>query len=141
MDAPCDTDDGPDTNLLLPLSAALGHSMLGVLHGTRKRPLLLCGSLVHTLLLPELMLFDPEQQPLLVALHAGPDAPLRRFVSGLLQHGAKGSPVLYLVVALRLGACIPDAPQLLGWYHEELKQLLLFAAPLEASLHTKASTA
>lgn len=118
-------------------AASLAHSLLQVLHGNKKRPFLLCGCLVNTLLLPELMLFDPRQQPQLVALHAGPDAPLRRFVGGVLQQGASGSPTAHLVVALRLAACVPAAPHLLGWYHEELQALLLFGTSIEGGLDSK----
>jgi hypothetical protein len=122
---------------LVALAASLAHSLLQVLHGNKKRPFLLVGCLVNTLLLPELMLFDPQQQPHLVALHAGPGAPLRRFVVGVLQQGSSGSPTAHLVVALRLGACVPAAPHLLGWYAEQLQALLLFGTSIEGGLDSK----
>lgn len=83
------------------------------------------------------MLFDPQQQPELAALHVGPDAPLRQFVGSVLQHGTKGSPTVHLVVALRLGACIPAAPYLLEWYAEQLQQLLMFSCTMEGGIDSK----
>jgi hypothetical protein len=136
------SDDSTPAEPLVPLAASLGRNLLQVLQGTKKRPLVLCGTLVNTLMLPELMLCDPQQHPTCVSLHAGPEAPLRRFVAGLLQQGpraSKGSPALHVVVALRLGACIPSAPQLLGWYADELRHLLLFGGTMEAGLETKVS--
>lgn len=131
--APADATNTP----LARLAASLSHALMQVLHSNKKRPLLLCASLVNTLLLPELMLFGQQQHPEFVALHAGPEAPLRRFVGAVLQYKAGSSPTLPVVVALRLGACIPAAPQLLGWYAEELKYLLLFGGAMEGGLETK----
>jgi hypothetical protein len=131
---------GDSNKPLAALASSLTSSFLQLMHTNRrqsKRPLVLCGALVNTVMLPELMVFNPQQQPQLVALHAGPDAPLRRFVGGLLQPGAKGSPTLYLAVALRLAACIPAAPHLLEWYAAELQQLLLFGTVMEAGIDNK----
>jgi hypothetical protein len=144
LDAPSTTGNSTPAGSLVPLAASLGRSLLQVLQGTKKRPLVLCGTLINTLMLPELMLFDTQQHPAFVSLHAGPEAPLRRFVAGLLQQGpraSKGSPALHVVVALRFGACIPSAPQLLGWYADELRHLLLFGGTMEAGLETKVSLA
>jgi hypothetical protein len=142
LDAPSASGDPTPAGPLVPLAASLGRSLLQVLQGTKKRPLVLCGTLINTLMLPELMLFDPQQYPTFVSLHDGHEAPLRRFVAGLLQQGpraSKGSPTLHVIVALRLGACVPSAPQLLEWYADELRHLLLFGGTMEAGLEIKVS--
>jgi hypothetical protein len=139
LNASC-SSGADSTEPLAALATSLTSNFLQLMHASRrqsKRPLVLCGALINTVMLPELMVFDPQQQPQLVALHAGPDAPLRRFVGGLLQPGAKGSPTLYLAVALRLAACVPAAPYLLEWYAAELQQLLLFGTAMEAGVDNK----
>lgn len=139
-DSAVDTDSsGSSADLLFQLAAVLSRNLLKVLLGSKKRQLLVSGALVNTLMLPELMVFDAAQQPQLVALHSGPEAPLRRFVADLLHQSAQGSPTFALVVALRLGACIPDAPELLGWYADELKHLLLFGATMDGGLEATVS--
>lgn len=131
-------DNSSSHNPLPSLAASLSHSLLQALHGSKKRPMLQCGALVNTLMLPELMVCDTQQQPHLLPLHSGPEAPFRRFIGSLLQEGGLGSRTLHLVVALRLASCIPDAPQLLCWYAAELKQLLLWSGgALEAGLEPK----
>jgi hypothetical protein len=122
--------------LLVPLAATLAHHLLNALHSSKQRLLLVCSSLVHCLLLPELMLVGRRATPSsalphLVQLHAGPQAPLRCFVAELLQCGSKGSPMLHLVVALRLAACIPLAPVLLTWYQGELLRLILHGVSMD----------
>lgn len=127
---------GADASPLAQLAATLGARLLDLLHATKRRQPLLCSAIVRCLLLPELMLASDD--PARAALHAAPDAPLRRFVAAVLQYSKQGSPVLHLVVALRLAACVPLEPRLLGWYRGELQQLLLWGAPPEGAPDARA---
>jgi hypothetical protein len=81
---------------------------------------------VNALLVPQLCVFDQQQQQHLAPLHEGTKAPLRCFIRGLLQQGQKGSPRLMLALGLQLGCYLACCPQLLVWYADELRQLLLF---------------
>ncbi|KAF8072749.1 TARBP1 [Scenedesmus sp. PABB004] len=127
------------------LAGGLSRGLLDMLLGAKKRPEALYSAALGALLLPGLCAFDPSAAPGLAALHAGDGAPLRGFVRGLLDIGAKGSPRLMLVLALHLSALLPAAPALLGWYAPELRRLglpsleacrerVLLAGPLDAEL-------
>lgn len=115
-----------DSSPLCNLASALGNSLLGVLQSSKKRPQLMYSLVINTLLLPELCVFNAAVPPELAALHAAPDAPLRRFIQGLIQQGSKGSPRLMLALGLLLGSYVSESPQLLVWYAAELRQLWMF---------------
>jgi hypothetical protein len=94
--------------------------------GSKKRPQIMYSLAVNALLVPQLCVFDQQQQHHLAPLHEGTKAPLRCFIRGLLQQGQKGSPRLMLALGLQLGCYLAACPQLLVWYADELRQLLLF---------------
>jgi len=105
----------------------LSNSLLGVLRNSKKRSQLMYTATINTLLLPQLCVFDPEQQQQVAALHTGSmEAAVRRFIQGVLQQGSKGSPRLMLVLATQLAAHITANPWLLTCYGDELRQLVMF---------------
>lgn len=99
------------------------------LTGSKKKPQLLYSLAVNAVMLPQLCIIDPHQQPHLAALHCGPSAPLKHFTQGLVQLGQKGSPRLMVVLGLQLGTYVSCCPHLLSWYGDELRQLVLFGVP------------
>ncbi|WIA08744.1 hypothetical protein OEZ85_008167 [Tetradesmus obliquus] len=112
--------------LLVPLAGAMANGLLDLMKGSKKRPQLMYSLAVNALLVPQLCVFDQQQQQQLAPLHEGAKAPLRSFIRGLLQQGQKGSPRLMLALGLQLGCYVACCPQLLVWYADELRQLLLF---------------
>lgn len=108
------------------LAGAIGTSLLNMLAGAVKRSQQLYGQVVSCLLLPQLCVLPGGAAHPLAALHVSMDAPLRRFVRGLLQQGLRGSPRLMLALALQLAAYLASCPVLVSWYADELRQLLLF---------------
>ncbi|KAF6260973.1 hypothetical protein COO60DRAFT_830876 [Scenedesmus sp. NREL 46B-D3] len=112
--------------LLVPLAGVMSSSLLDLMRGSKKRPQLMYSLAVNALLLPQLCVVDQHQQQQLAPLHEGTQAPLRCFIRGLLQQGQKGSPRLMLALGLQLGCYVACCPQLLVWYADELRQLLLF---------------
>lgn len=128
------------------LAAVLANGLLDLLRTSKKRPQIMYSLIINTLLIPQLLCPAKPQtatsvikrnthltQEDLAVLHESTNAPLRRFIQGLLAQGCKGSPRLMLALGLQLGAAVSVNPQVAVWYCDELRQIVMFGGATQGA--------